>query len=358
VRLAVRGASLIELMVGLVICLLISLAAAKSAELFGAIQRQGVASGGATANAASALAAIKEDAAVGGMGFFASGKYRCSSLNMSVDTDVVANNAAFFPVRATRIGDNDRLDVVYAQEVAAGAWTELQEVSDGSSAVLASRVPVALAQPTVLLARLDANLASPCLIRSVTAAAAPDMAAGTKQTLTFGNAGRHNQGVFATAPSFQKREPVIMLGNLTWNRYEVQDTDLVITRRMDGTQATLLHNVVAFRVQYGVTAASSTIENWVDSDDAAYVNLGNLNAGRVRAVRIGVVIRSPQREKECEAAPVKPVMFKDSNAPVEITPGGADWTCFRYRTVEVVAPLRNLVAGKRKTNWPQTPAGT
>jgi type IV pilus assembly protein PilW len=349
-----RGASLIELMVGLVICLLISLAAVKSAELFGAIQRQGVASGGATSNAVSALAAIKEDVAAGGMGFFASGKYRCTNLNLSVGNNVVANNTGFFPVKATRVGGNDRLDVVYAREVAAGAWTELQEVSDGTSAVLASRVPITVAQqPAVLLARLDGNLGSPCLVRTVTAAVTPT--ADTKQTLTFGNTGTHNQGVFTVTPGFLKREPVIMLGNLTWNRYELQGTDLVITRRMDNTTATLLHNVVAFRVQYGVTNASNAIEDWVDSDDGAFTALNDLNAGRVRAVRVGVVIRSPQREKECEAAPVNPVLFKDSDDPVEISPSGTDWSCFRYRTVEVVAPLRNLVAGKRPTNWPTTP---
>jgi type IV pilus assembly protein PilW len=339
-------------MVGLVICLLISLAAAKSAELFGAIQRQGVASGGATTNAASALAAIKEDVAAGGMGFFASGKYRCTNLNLSVGNSVVANNAGFFPVQASLVSGNDRLDVVYAQEVAAGAWTELQEVSDGTDAVLASRVPITVAQPAVLLARLDDNMASPCLVRSVTGFVAPT--ADTKQTLTFGNTGTHNQGVFAVSPGFRKREPVIMLGNLTWNRYELQGTTLVITRRMNNTTAPLLHNVVAFRVQYGVTNASNTIENWVDSNDGAFATLNDLNAGRLRAVRIGVVIRSPQREKECEAAPVNPVLFKDSSNPIEITPSGADWSCFRYRTAEVVAPLRNLVAGKRNTAWPMT----
>ena len=357
-----RGASLIELMVGLVICLLISLAAAKSAELFSAMQRQGVASGGATSNAVSALAALKEDVATGGMGFFASGKYRCTNLNLSVGNSVVANNAGFFPVKATRVGGNDRLDVVYAQEVAAGAWTELQEVSDGNSAVLASRVPIAVAQqPAVLLARLDDNLGSPCLVRTVTAEAAPNVNTGAKQTLTFGITGTHNQGVFTVAPGFRKREPVIMLGNLTWNRYELQGTTLVITRRMDNTTASLLHNVVAFRVQYGVTNASNTIEDWVESDDGAFATLNEVNARRLRAVRIGVVIRSAQREKvdptdnQCKAVPAdqnQVVLFRDTPTPVDVVPPGTDWKCFHYRTVEVVAPLRNVVAGTTPPHWP------
>lgn len=363
-----RGASMIELMVGLVICLLISLAAAKSAELFGAIQRQGVASGGNTTNAASALAAIKEDVAAGGMGFFANGGYRCTNLNLSVGNSVVANNTGFFPVQATRVGANDRLDVVYAQEVAGGAWSELKEVSNGTGAVLASRLPITAAQqPAILLARMNDNLASPCLVRTVTAATDPDVELGTKQTLTFGITGAHNQGVFTVTPDFQKREPVVMLGNLNWNRYELQGTNLVITRRMNNTTATLLPNVIAFRVQYGVRDASTAIEDWVDSDDGAFATLNNLNAERVRAVRIGAVIRSPQREKvdpgdnQCKAVPDdqdKVVLFKDTPTPVDIVPPGTDWKCYRYRTVEVVAPLRNLVAGTRRPKWPSTPGGT
>ena len=347
------GASLMELMVGLVICLLISLAAAKSAELFNTMQRQGVATSAGSSNALSALSAIKEDVAAGGMGFFASGSYRCTNLNLSVGTNVVANNAGFFPVQATRIGDNDRIDVVYAQDVAAGAWTELQEVSNGATATLKTMLPVTVAQqPAVLLARNTGNLNSPCLVRTVTASVDPT--AGVKQSLTFAATGTHNQGVFTTTPDFLLDEPVILLGRLNWNRYELEGTNLVINRRLDNTKATLLPNVIAFRVQYGVTNASTSIENWRNPDEAGWTAISNLNAPQVRALRIGVVIRSTQRDKECDAAPVNPVLFKGTPEEISITPPGPNANCYRYRTAELVAPLRNLVSGTTGITWPTT----
>lgn len=347
------GASLIELMVGLVICLLISLAAAKSAELFNTIQRQGVATGVGSSNALSALSAIKEDIAAGGMGFFASGSYRCTNLNLSVGNSVVANNTGFFPVQATRVGSNDRIDVVYAQDVTAGAWTELQEVSNGDSATLKSMLPVTVAQkPAVLLARNSGNLGSPCLVRTVTASADP--AAGVKQKLTFDLTGNHNQGVFAVNPDFLLDEPVILLGRLSWNRYELEGTNLVINQRMTDTKATLLPNVIAFRVQYGVTNVSTSIENWRNPDEAGWATITDVNAPQVRALRLGVVIRSTQRDKDCDAAPVNPVLFKGTPEEVEITPPGPDANCYRYRTAELVAPLRNLVSGTNAITWPTT----
>lgn len=362
-----RGVSLIELMVGLVICLLIGLAASRSAQVFNAIQRQGVAVGAGNSNALSALAAIKEDVATGGVGFFADGGFRCTRLNMSVGTEVISNNAAFFPVQARRVGDNDQLDVVYAQDVSAGAWTDLKETTNGGDAVLGSMMPVVVAQqPTVLLARQRADIGLPCLVRTVTASAPPGAAASaSKQRLTFGIAGAHNQGAFASAPDFKEGDPVVALGRLNWNRYELQGTDLVISRRAANAFATLVPHVIAFRVQYGVSSGptATTIQNWQNTDAGGWTSIDNANAPQVRAVRIGMVIRSPQREKEdpadglCKAVPAeqtKVVLFQDTPNPVDITPPGTDWKCYRYRTVETVAPLRNLAAGTTAYVWPQT----
>jgi type IV pilus assembly protein PilW len=238
----------------------------------------------------------------------------------------------------------------------------LQEVSNGSTATLKSMLPVTVAQqPAVLLARGEGNLNSPCLVRTVTASADP--APDVKQVLTFGNTGNHNQGVFAVTPDFLLDEPVILLNNLNWNRYELEGTNLVINRRMDNTKATLLPNVIAFRVQYGVTNVSTAIENWRNPDEAGWATITNVTAPQVRAVRIGVVIRSPQREKEdpadnkCKAVPDEQTsvsLFKDSPNPIDITPAGTDWKCYRYRTAELVAPLRNLVSGTNPITWPTT----
>jgi type IV pilus assembly protein PilW len=156
---------------------------------------------------------------------------------------------------------------------------------------------------------------------------------------------------------------VVLLGNLNWNRYELVGTNLVIRRQMNNTTAALLPNVIAFRVQYGVTNAGTNIENWRNPDEAGWAAITNVNAPQVRAVRIGVVIRSPQREKEdpadnkCKAVPAEQdhvPLFKDTPNPIEITPSGADWKCYRYRTAELVAPLRNLVSGTSAITWPET----
>ena len=65
----------------------------------------------------------------------------------------------------------------------------------------------------------------------------------------------------------------------------------------------------------------------------------------MRAVRVGVITRSPQPEKPnsagvCEASTAKPQLFG-----VEVEPDVADWACYRFRSAVLVIPLRNLVLG-------------
>jgi Tfp pilus assembly protein PilV len=74
-----RGVSIIELMVGLVVAMLVGLAATSSAVVFTASQRQGIGVGGVVVNVGTALAALKNDAATAGLGFFGDSRYLCAA---------------------------------------------------------------------------------------------------------------------------------------------------------------------------------------------------------------------------------------------------------------------------------------
>jgi hypothetical protein len=66
-------------------------------------------------------------------------------------------------------------------------------------------------------------------------------------------------------------------------------------------------------------------------------------------MRIGLIVRSPQRQKtnadgSCDSTP--------SDSPPRLFDRAAenlptDWTCWRYRTSELVVPLRNVAMGLR-----------
>ena len=99
-----RGLSVVELMVGLVVAMLVSIAAAGSAMMFTASQRQGIGVGGSGIGAATALAALKNDAALAGLGFFCDARYLCNRLALSLGPTLHSDSAVFTPVRITADG--------------------------------------------------------------------------------------------------------------------------------------------------------------------------------------------------------------------------------------------------------------
>jgi len=338
-----RGISIIELMVGIVVAMLVSLAAAGSAMVFTASQRQGIGAGGVGVGGGTALAAIKNDVALGGLGFFGDSAYLCNQLDLSVGAGVVVDGTTFVPIQITDEGNDDRIDVLYADRIESGANVLLRSDSDGTSAELQSLLPDAQVGRAVLLT--PALAGGTCLVRSITANTASTST--TPQILTFGAAGTHNQAAFTVAPAFVAGDRAALLGALSWNRYRRINNTLVLERPMAGTSAVLARNVVALRMQYGLAAAaanSTTLETWQDAT-GAFATLDAAELARVRAVRISMVTRSPQRQKpdaagNCDASLAKPQLFG-----TDIVPDVADWSCYRFKTTTVVVPMRNLVLG-------------
>ncbi|MCB1994347.1 MAG: PilW family protein [Burkholderiaceae bacterium] len=342
-RHAQRGLSIVELMVGLVVAMLVSIAAAGSAMMFTASQRQGIGVGGSGIGAATALAALKNDAALAGLGFFGDANYLCNTLALSTGPTLHSDSDTFTPVRITAGDDGDTIDIVYGNRVESGANVLLASASDGTSAALQSLMPTAAGQ-AVLLA--PATPGAPCLVRTVTAVTPSTDT--TPQLLTFAADGTHNQGAFTAMPTFAERDRITLIGALSWNRYRRDGNTLVLDRPLTGDTAVLTRNVIALRAQYGVaTAGGTTLEQWVDAGDGFAV-LDATTLPRVRAIRMGVVTRSPQRERpdangNCDASLDKPQLFG-----VEIEPDVDDWQCWRYRVSTVVVPMRNLVLGLRE----------
>ena len=351
-----RGLSIIEMMVSIVVALLVSLAAVSTAIAFLASQRQGISATGSTINAASVMAALKDDLAVAGLGFFGDSTYLCNTLNFSRGATRHFDGTAFSPLQVTRTAQGDTIDVVFGSRVESGANVRLRAASDGTLSALESFLPVAVNEAVLLAPAVPGNL-RPCLVRTVTAItpSTPNSA----QILTFANAGLHNAAAFTNSPPFDDQGRVTQLGVLNWNRYRVDNNgNLLLERPLEGTTAIIARNVISFRLQYGVSAAaagSTTLENWVDPIDNGADTFAAIDATtlpRIRALRIGLIVRSPQPDKErdangnCTASDVANPPTLWGLPPENLA--NADWPCWRYRTSTVVVPMRNLVLGQQQ----------
>ena len=342
-RAAAHGLSMVELMVGVLVAMLVILVAVNTAMQFNATQRQGFAVGSGALNASNVLAAVKDDLATAGLGLFGEASMLCTQLNLSVGAKRLMDGADLAPLRIQRDPNgHDRIDALYADGIEGGAAVLLGAATDGADATLQSYLPAAVGQ-AVLLAPAAAG--TPCTVRSVTAvAAATDV---TPQQLTFAAAGAHNQARFGSGTDYEARSRAVLLGSLQWRRLRLDNGALLLEQPITGASATLLRQVVALRADYGTTAAAgqSTLAAWSPATDSEWATLDAAKVTRVRALRIGLVMRSSQREKPdrdgvCRASLAKPELFGRT-----IEPDVEDWACWRFRSTSVVVPLRNVVWG-------------
>lgn len=348
-----RGTSLVSLMVGILISLLVGITAMGSLQAFTVTQRQSAAVGTTLGTGVSALAVIKYELAQAGRGLFVEGAPLCGTVNLSVDGDVALNAQEMRPVDVQVDADGLlTLDIRYAQALESTTPVPLARALAGGTAELDGFLPVAAGQ-AVLLVPPPGPLGL-CEIRTVTSVEPASAFAG--QQLLFGGAGKHNQSLFATAAAFPAGSRAYLLGALEHVRIQQQDDRLVMARPLAAQEVTLATGVRAFSLQHGVAnPVTGALADWVGPwvSDETGEDWGDLTAARtalLRALRMGLVLQSPQREKpdengRCSTTPEAdaPRLF---DVAIDFQP---DDTCFRYRTFTTVVPLRNLVLAQAGT---------
>jgi type IV pilus assembly protein PilW len=162
--------------------------------------------------------------------------------------------------------------------------------------------------------------------------------------VNLGNAGASG-GTPTTAPQFT----LYAVGaNRTLFARDMLDID-------GGAVQPLADGVVEMRALYGLdTDNNGTLDQWADPGVAPF-NTASLMSGSaaavqnlnsIIAVRIGLVLRTSQREREV-VAPATLTLFGDLDAALQQTRTlTTDERKFRHRTTEVTVPLRNVLLSR------------
>lgn len=361
-----RGFSLVELMIGLLIGLVATLAITRVFSQYEG-QKRSIA-GGADAQSSGLLAMyyLQRDLQNAGFGLPLNNPTDASpllcALNTTIVQDAVAINLSPLWIEDGGQG-SDRIRVRYGTSASGGASVRATGVMTApaleapllgcqiNDVVLFTQTP---ANPKCTLARLQA-LNSDRTIQALSEL----NTAPTAQPVTDLNG--------------SERVQLSCLG--VWNEYQYQlNTRQELTRTggnpsgsrfPDQTAVAVVSHVVALQAQYGIaetldtasTAITSArflneVSSWQDAtgDFGASMTLADRN--RIRAVRVAVVTRDPARHKtkvsqSCqgsEAGLAKVCIWTQDATPSSVVLGaGTDWQYYRYRVSEAVVPLRNLL---------------
>jgi type IV pilus assembly protein PilW len=206
---------------------------------------------------------------------------------------------------------------------------------------------------------------TPCTVMQISAIGAVGSNASMAHAAGGGLA--HNPanpaGAYTNAPAYPAGSVVFGSGGFTDVTYQVGANGLRMTDNLApaGTTSVIADNVVYLKAQYGVTTAPGQPTKWVSAATAPWDNLTPAVAAQITALHVGVVVRNPQRIQPtvhggaCDAtAPADTTRVLWVNTPAGVndpavnlatllTPVDAEWACYKYRTFDLVIPLKNIL---------------
>lgn len=137
-------------------------------------------------------------------------------------------------------------------------------------------------------------------------------------------------------------------GSLTMCDLTVNDCTAPVADPPDGTVWTsIATGVVALRAQYG---KDTDFDGNIDAWDSVQPT-GTAHA-QVVALRLVIVARSSQFEKEGEFTASAPVWHKDAagtdDVTLDISASSENWQRYRYKAAQSIVPLRNMIWGQQQ----------
>jgi len=345
-----QGMSLVELMVGILVGLLVVMAASGSLSFFEA-QRTTSLSGNAAMNSGMMGGyLLQRDLRNAGVGLLNAAQLACTRVNLYYNGATRADGAAVAPVRIVDGGaGSDSISIFFADSVLGSAPMQLTRgLTAAGENLHVSSVSGVQAGDVVLIA---GNVATdPCSVAQVSSIAA----GATDIDLVRSSGGAYPwnpanpAAAFATAPLYSAGGVVMRTGNaITWRNYSAAGGALTATDQITNTAVQVATNVVTLQGQYGVTdGVSNIVRRWVDATNEWANPTADLIT-RIRAVRFSVIVRSARKEiikdgsGTCSTTTTAPAAWSDV-PPLDLS-GDPDWQCYRYQVYASIVPLKNVV---------------
>jgi type IV pilus assembly protein PilW len=330
--------------------ILVTLAAWGSVMFYEANRRTSMGGNSALENGLATALTIQRDAKSAGLGFVFAGQSVCQALNVYYNGATVKNGVPFGPISVTDGGpQSDEISVAYASSILGGAPVKMiSSMTDPDDLIKVNSTGNIGSGDMILVAATSP--AQPCTLMEVTQAVTAGFGTDLTRSASMWNPGSAD-AAFDTAPAYGANSSVIRTGPLTWVTYRVNaQRHLEVKDELTGAVDTLAENIVFLKAQYGVSnGIAPQIEQWVSATDAWAPPLDNPHVAALRAVRIAVVARAPHREKPtvangpCDATAAAPETWP--GGPVIDLSGDPDWQCYKYKTLLLTIPLKNMIFG-------------
>lgn len=348
------GVSLVSLLIGVLVGALVLTAAMSSFAFFQGQRRQLVGGDGVLQQGIAGLAELQRAVKSSGATTM-NGALLCSTINIYRDgVGTIADGSPTSPVRIVDGGTgSDTLTVTIASSLMGTMPVRVVSSQPPNSKVLQVNTAMGIVTGDLILVGQPASTL-PCTLKQVTNTNNTGWGANIQSNP--GANGDWNppnaSNAFTTAPSYPAGSVVVKVGNFNWVTYRIVGDDLQMLDNATGATQVIAENVVGMRVWYGTSDGTNrNIEQWIGAT-GAWVTPTPVQVAAVRAVRIGLVLRNPEHERSstggaCDTTTNAVLTLWTGGPTFDLSTTGADWSCFRYRTLTLVAPLRNVIYGEQ-----------
>lgn len=357
-----KGFTLVEIMVGLVIGLLVTLVVVNVFRVFEAQKRTTTGNSDAQTNGAIALFNIQRDVQLAGYGLPVYSPevspFNCP-INTTYDHDGVASSASplvdsppisLSPV-VIRDGVSDTVAIHYGDSMKGGIAVDMLAGTSTNVVQVDNNLGCA-ANDIALVIRQDGSTLD-CSMIKVSAVTASNVTP-IKVTLQSSTTNVAVGSALACLGVWNEIKYAVTANQLT-------RTGAIVAGVPSVTPIAMVAEIVNIQAQYGISANanSNQVTQWVNAtgdwaDTATKPTLANRN--RIKAIRVAVVARNGLLETTdvtdaCSSTTAaKPTGLcawdgaaAGSEAPSIDLSADANWRRYRYRVYETIIPIRNII---------------
>jgi type IV pilus assembly protein PilW len=268
--------------------------------------------------------------------------FSCTSMNLAYKDKVLLDDAPLWPASIVDGGAkaSDTLSIAYMNSLTGAVPAMLLLPMATASATLKISTSPDAAAGKLLLVQ-NSQPSTPCTLYGISAQTASG----------FGNDIQHDGGDYNTAKytnpaAYLENSRASVTNSITWTTFRIKNNTLEEVNNITGNSTAIADGVVALKAQYGITdgSASTSINGWTSATDP-YVTPTSTDMLRVRAVRVGLVMQSPEKDSACSGTSSTLALWTDG--PTIDISDWPDWKCYRFRTFNMVIPLMNVAMGAR-----------
>lgn len=375
------GFTLIELMVGLTLGLIASLAIFSTVSSFEAQRRTTGSGADMQQNGLLALYSIEQDIRMAGYGLIDTtttpGNLPCAKINaynpasvFNASPVIIVNGSTGNDIIAINRLSSDTGGIVTGGMAAhlSAPFSSAGSMSLDTNVAINANDFVVVAQPGLDCTLLKVNSVSSSLTGGITVQSAGNAGADASQTpgafpsyaaagsaasavlINLGPNGVVSSSNFGASgnPTFATTKYRIQ-ANATSSSYDLQ-------RTTDNwaTNSVVASNIVNVSAQYGINDAPTSgtaptpqnVTHWIDATGNSYggtdwATLSSVaDVKRIKAIRVAIVARSANKEA-CTTTTAAPIWFAGS---IDLS-GMSDWQCYRYKVYQTIIPIRNVIWG-------------